>query len=211
MVPRTPRIFPSRVDRDRDLPVLVALLGRRQEMLAAVLVPFHRAAELHRRRRDHRLLGIERRLGAEAAADVGRDHADRFEIALEQVGERAAAEMRRLRRRPDREHVGRRRRSSPAPRAPPASCRRRDACQNLFLEHVRRARRRRHRRRRSSSARTAATLSEIRLCARGAPGFTASRQSLDRRQRLVVDLDRAAASSAMWRLSAITTATVWPT
>ena len=33
------------VDRDRDLPVLVALLRRGQEVLAAVLLPFDRAAE----------------------------------------------------------------------------------------------------------------------------------------------------------------------
>ena len=75
-------------------------------MLAAVLLPFHRAAELHRRRRNHRLLRIERRLGAKAAAHKRRDHADRFQVALEQVGQRAAAEMRRLRRGPHREHVG---------------------------------------------------------------------------------------------------------
>ena len=142
-----------RVDRDRDLPVLVALLRRREEMLAAVLLPFHRTAELHRRGRDHRLLGIERRLGAEAAADERRDHADRFEVALEQVGracrgkDAASASTTRPSacRRPDR--------SSPARRGLPSviaapRCRR-----SLLLEHMRRVRRTRPRRRRSSSAR----------------------------------------------------------
>ena len=76
-------------------------------MLAAILLPFHRPAELHRRGRDHRLLRIERRLRAEAAADQRGDDADRFQIALEQVRQGAAAQMRRLRRRPDIEHVGR--------------------------------------------------------------------------------------------------------
>ena len=75
-------------------------------MLAAVLLPFHRTAELHRRGRNHRLLRIERRLGAEAAADQRRDHPDRFQVALEQIGQGAAAKMRRLRRGPDRQHVG---------------------------------------------------------------------------------------------------------
>ena len=106
--PRTPRILPVAVDRDRDLPVLVALLGRGEEMLAPVLDPLYRPAELQRGRRYHRLLRIEDRLGPEAAADIGRDHADRFQIAAEQIGERAAAEMRRLRRRPHGEQVGRR-------------------------------------------------------------------------------------------------------
>ena len=87
--------------------MLVALLRRREKVLAPILLPRHRAAKLHRRGRNDRLLGVERRLGAEAAADMGRDHPDRFEVAFEQVGERAAAEMRRLRRRPHRQQVGR--------------------------------------------------------------------------------------------------------
>ena len=98
--------FSLRVDRDRHLPVLVALLRGGEKMLAPVLLPFHRTPKLHGGGRNHRLLGVERRLGAEAAADERGDHADRFEIALEQVGERAAAEVRRLGRRPHGEHVG---------------------------------------------------------------------------------------------------------
>ncbi len=97
--------FSAAVDGDRDLPVLIALLRRREKVLAPVLLPGDGAEKLDRRGRDDRLLGVERRLGAEAAADLGRDHADRFEIAFEQVGERAAAEVRRLRRRPHRQHV----------------------------------------------------------------------------------------------------------
>ena len=123
------------IDGDRNRPVLVALLRRGEEVLAAVLLPFHRPAKLHRRGRDHRLLGVERRLGAEAASDQRRDHADRFEIALEQVGERAAAQMRRLRRRPHREHVAGRS-CSPAPPGLRASWRRRDAAPSFPRTHA---------------------------------------------------------------------------
>ena len=93
------------VDGDRHVPILIALLGRAEEMFAAILDPFHRPAKLERRRRDHRFLRIKDRLRPETAADVRRDHADRFQIAIEQIGKRAAAEMRRLRAGPYRQHV----------------------------------------------------------------------------------------------------------
>ena len=96
------------VDRDGHFPVLVAFLCRAQKMLAPVFDPFHRPGHLQRRRGDHRLFGIKDRLGSKAAADIGRDHADRLQIAVEQIGQRLAAEMRRLRSGPDREQVGRR-------------------------------------------------------------------------------------------------------
>ena len=96
-----------RIDRDGDAPILVALLGGAHKMLAAILDPFHRPAQLQRRRRDHGFLGIKDRLRPKTAADVGRDHADRFQLAAEQVGEHAAADMRRLRARPHRQHIGR--------------------------------------------------------------------------------------------------------
>ncbi len=166
-----------RVDGDRDLPVLVAFLRRGEEMLAPVLLPFHGTAELHRRCRNHRLLGVERRLGAEAAADERRDHADRFEIALEQIGERAAAEMRRLRRRPHGEHVG----TSIVAREHRAAFERHGAAamhEHLVLEHMRGVLEGRIDVAIGSWARTAATLVAMPLCTRGAPGFTASRQSL---------------------------------
>src|SRR5262249_48106637 len=54
------------VDRDRDVVVLVALLRRRKEMLAAVLEPFDRPRQLERRRGDHALLRRRRWLAAEA-------------------------------------------------------------------------------------------------------------------------------------------------
>ena len=108
MRPRTPRIRALGIDRDRHVPVLIALLRRAQKMLAPVLDPFHRPAELERRRRDHRFFRIEDRLRAEAAADIGRDHADRLDVAVEQIGQHAAAEMRRLRAGPYGEQIGHR-------------------------------------------------------------------------------------------------------
>ena len=74
-------------------------------MLAAIFDPFHRPPKLERRRRDHRFFRVEDRLRPETATDVRCDHADRFEIAIEQIGKRAAAKMRRLRAGPYRQHV----------------------------------------------------------------------------------------------------------
>ena len=108
MRPRMPRIFPSASTAIAMLPVLIALLRRRQKMLAPVLDPFHRPAELERRRRYHRFFRIKDRLRPEAAADIGRDHADRLQIAAKQIGQRAAADMRRLRSRPYGEQIGHR-------------------------------------------------------------------------------------------------------
>jgi len=101
-------VHPAHVERYRERPVLVALLSRGQEVLPAIFRPFDRTAEHQRHGRDHRLFRIERRLHAEAAADVRRDHADRFDVAAEQIGQNALPEMRRLRCRPDREHPGQR-------------------------------------------------------------------------------------------------------
>ena len=180
--------FSLAVDRDGDLPVLIALLGRGEEVLAAVLLPFHRTAELHRRGRYHRLLRIERRLGAEAAADERRDHPDRFQVALEQIGQRAAAEVRRLRRGPDRQHVGGRivaRQHGAAFQG-----HRRAAMQmHVLLEHVRRVLERgidvavAHRHEGGDVRR------EIGVYRRGA-GLHRVAGVAHRRQRLVVDRDR---------------------
>ena len=80
-----------RIGRNGHAPMLVALLCRREEVLAPVLLPQDRTFELHRRGRDHGLLGVERRLGTEAAADERCDHADRLELASQQIRERGAA------------------------------------------------------------------------------------------------------------------------
>ncbi len=127
------------IDGDGHLPMLIALLRRREEMLAPILLPRHRAAELHRGGRNDRFLGVERRLGAEAAADMGRDDADRFEVAFEQIGKRGAAKVRGLRRRPHRQHVG----AGVVAREHGAAFERHGAAAmeaKLLLEHVCRAR-----------------------------------------------------------------------
>ena len=61
---------------DLQLAFGVAGVVRGDQVLAAVLDPFHRAAELARRERDQEILGIELAAHAEAAADVGLDHGD---------------------------------------------------------------------------------------------------------------------------------------
>ena len=63
------------IERDLEVPVLVALLDRREEMLAPVLDPFDRPPQHEAGRGQRHLFRIHHELGAEAAADVGRDHA----------------------------------------------------------------------------------------------------------------------------------------
>jgi len=56
---------------------LVAVTGGREEVLAPRLDPLHGAAQPPSQRRDQHFLGVDVALDAEAAANVGRDHADR--------------------------------------------------------------------------------------------------------------------------------------
>ena len=99
--------FSLGIDSDSHLPVLIALLRRREKVLAPILLPGHWTIELHRRGGDDGLLRIERRFGAKAAAYERRDHANRFKTASEQVRERCPGEMRRLCRRPNRQKIAR--------------------------------------------------------------------------------------------------------
>ena len=71
------------IDGDGYIPVLIAFLCRREKMLAPILLPGDRPAEKHRSRRNDGLLGIKRRLGPEAAANVGRDDPDRLEVSFQ--------------------------------------------------------------------------------------------------------------------------------
>ena len=64
------------VGRDGKLPNLIALLHRIGEVLAPVLDPFDRTPQQLGGRRYRNVLGIDAELGAEAAADFGRDHSD---------------------------------------------------------------------------------------------------------------------------------------
>jgi hypothetical protein len=71
----------------------------RQEILAAIADPFHRTPEPPGHDAGGDLLGIERGLGAEAAAHVGRDHADEVFGNVEQIGQDVADEAGALGRR----------------------------------------------------------------------------------------------------------------
>ena len=66
------------VERDLEIAFGLARMGDRHEMLAPVLDPFHRTAELARRERDQKILRIELAARAEAAADVVLDVVDRL-------------------------------------------------------------------------------------------------------------------------------------
>ena len=86
------------VDRDaREMALLAALVGAHQ-VLAAVLDPFHRPVEPHRRDQHQQVLGIELAADAETAADMALVHMQRRRAALEHAAERLAIAVRDLRR-----------------------------------------------------------------------------------------------------------------
>ena len=93
------------VDAELHVPDLVALLRRGREVLAPVLDPLDRRAELQRRRRHRDVLGIEHELGSEPAADVGRDDAGVGLAAPEEPHQRAVRHVRHLRPQPHRQQV----------------------------------------------------------------------------------------------------------
>jgi len=63
------------VERDLEVPVLVALLDRGEKVLAAVFDPLDWPPQQEARCRQRHLLRIHHEFGAEAAADVRRYHA----------------------------------------------------------------------------------------------------------------------------------------
>ena len=81
----------GRIDRDLHIPVLIALLGCGNKVFAPVFLPGHGAAEFHGRGRNDRLFRVERRLRPEAAADQWSDDPNRFQVAIEQIGQRGTA------------------------------------------------------------------------------------------------------------------------
>ena len=93
---------------DLDGVDLLALLGGGQEVLEAILDPLDGAAQAAGQPADERLLGIEARLGPEAAADVrGRDHAHAVLGQVEEIGEHGADGVRCLGGVPDGEGIQR--------------------------------------------------------------------------------------------------------
>ena len=91
---------------DLDVVDLVAPVVGDHHALRARLDPLHRAPELARRPRAADLLGVDLQLGAEAAADLGGDHADPVLADAEHDREEQAQEVRHLGRAPDRQLVG---------------------------------------------------------------------------------------------------------
>ena len=93
------------VEGDLEIPILVALLDRGEEMLAPVLDPFDRPPQEQARRRERDLFRIHDELGAEAAADVGRDHAHLVLVEPQQHHQEGAHLVGELRRGPQRQPV----------------------------------------------------------------------------------------------------------
>ena len=96
----------SAVDRDLDVPVLVALLLGGDEVLLAVLDPLERPAQQHGGGGERAVLGVEAALRPEAAADVGGDDAQLVVRPVEQVEQHALVAVRPLRRDVDGQRLG---------------------------------------------------------------------------------------------------------
>ena len=84
------------VDRHLGIPVLVALLGGGDEMLAPILDPLHRLAAQAGGERHADLFGVGDQLGAEAAADIRRRHADLVLVQPEDLADHPHRRMRHL-------------------------------------------------------------------------------------------------------------------
>ena len=87
--------------------VLVARMKAGDQVLAPVLGPGHRAFQFARQPHQHDIFGAQRHLLPEAAADVGRDHAQVGFRHAEHVGDGGAREMRHLRGAGQRDAAGR--------------------------------------------------------------------------------------------------------
>ena len=88
--PRRPRIVPSRAQAISTSHAASRAWFMRHQMLAAVLGPFHRAADVARRERNQKILRIEFAARAKAAADVVLDHVDGIDGEAELFGQDAA-------------------------------------------------------------------------------------------------------------------------
>src|SRR5207247_4093201 len=85
-----------RIDRGADAMLLLTRVVRRDQMLAAVLDPFHRPPESQCRRTDEHILGIELTAHPEAAADVALVELHRSGRAAEHAGDLVAVPVRHL-------------------------------------------------------------------------------------------------------------------
>ena len=82
---------------------LIAIRCADQEVLGPRLHPLHGMPEPARDGRNQNVFRIDVTLAAEAAPDIGRDHADGFLAQPQRAGDRPAHGVRDLRGRPDRE------------------------------------------------------------------------------------------------------------
>jgi len=76
---------------------LLARVVRRDEVLVAVLDPFHRPARSHRRDRDEHVLGVQLATRSEAAAHAQLDEPDPFGRQVEDLRQRVPVEVLHLR------------------------------------------------------------------------------------------------------------------
>src|ERR1019366_10417852 len=86
-----------------DLPVLVALLQRGEEMLAPVLDPFERLSRYERRSGYRRLFRIDEVFGAKSTADIRRDNTESVLVEIEHTHDHRTQFVRELSRGPERE------------------------------------------------------------------------------------------------------------
>ena len=131
MRPRSAEDAPVRVERQLDRRALPAALRRRDQVLAPVLDPLDRPPELDRGQRHHRRLDRQRALGAERAADVRDDHAQRALVQPEDLRQLRARTVRALRGGPDRHAVA----LAPGERAAGLHRRRRQARDHVLGAH----------------------------------------------------------------------------
>ena len=94
------------VEGHPDVGVLVARLARREQVLAPVLHPLHRRADLRRREHQAHLVALDHDLLPEATAGVAHHHPDAVLRHPEEAAQNSAHLVRRLGRRVDRQLVG---------------------------------------------------------------------------------------------------------
>ena len=85
--------------------MMLAAIRVGDQMLEAVLDPFHRPAQLERDPRDCHGLAVKMGLEPETAADIGADHAHLVDIEAEELGDSPLHRMGQLMRHPDHQLV----------------------------------------------------------------------------------------------------------
>ena len=97
--------FSVRAQGDLQIPILVALLNGRQEMLTTILDPLDRPPEQARRNRHHDFFRIDQIFRPEAAADIRGDDTQFVVVEPQELDQSKADFVRALRRAPDRRAI----------------------------------------------------------------------------------------------------------